>query len=165
MATSAIHIYKPSAARVLVVDGFVPVPRGASVAAMLAWPAKDPADVLDYQFNIAPALNGDDGDAVATLDVAISPANLGDLSLASAAADGARAVLWLAGGRAGTTYSVTLTIGTQAGRTLSRSVLLPVLALASVDGSGSGPANPGSLQTETGAELVDEAGNPLLLGN
>lgn len=163
MATSAVHVYKPSAARVLVLDGFVPGQRGAPPAALLAWPAKDPADVLDYQFDIAPALSGNDGDAVATLDVAISPANPGDLALASAAADGARAVLWLAGGQAGTTYSVTLTTGTQAGRTLSRSVLLPVLALSGAAGSGS--AGAGALTTETGDELVDEFGNPLLLGN
>ena len=161
MATNAVHLYKPSAARVLVLDGFVPRPRGAPavVPPLLAWPAKDPADVLDYQFDIAPALSGNDGDAVATLDVTISPANPGDLSLASAAADGARAVLWLAGGQVGTTYSVTLTIGTQAGRVLSRSVLLPVLALTSK------PAVPEVLQTEAGSELVDEFGNPLLLGN
>ncbi len=161
MATNAPHLYKPSSARVLVLDGFVPGPRGALAVAptLLAWPAKDPADVLDYQFDIAPALSGNDGDAVSTLDVTISPANPGDLSLASAAADGARAVLWLAGGQAGTIYSVTLTIGTQAGRTLSRSVLLPVLALTST------PLASGALQTETGSQLVDEFGNPLLLGS
>ena len=161
MATNAVHLYKPSVARVLVLDGFVPTPRGtpAAAVALPAWPAKDPADVLDYQFDITPALSGNDGDAVATLDVAISPANPGDLSLASAAADGARAVLWLAGGQVGTTYSVTLTIGTQGGRTLSRSVLLPVLALTSA------PSVVGALQTETGSELLDGFGDPLLLGN
>ncbi len=170
MATNASHLYRPGAARVLVLDGFVPGPRGAQAANPLsasllpAWPAKDPADVLDYQFDIAPALSGCDGDAVATLDVSISPANPGDLSLASAAADGARAVLWLAGGQAGTIYNVTLTIGTQAGRTLARSVLLPVLALAAA-GSGAGAGGSGALLTDTGAMLVDEAGNPLLLGN
>ena len=122
MATTANHVWRPSAARVLVMDGFVPGPRGVPVqtAATSTWPAKDPADVLDYQFDISPALTGNDGDAVATLDVSISPSNPGDLSLASAAADGARAVLWLQGGQAGTTYIVTLTVGTQAGRTLSR---------------------------------------------
>jgi len=164
MATNASHIYRPSAARALVLDGFVPGPRGALSATPLpSWPAKDPADVLDYQFDISPALSGNDGDAVATLDVAISPSNPGDLALASAAADGARAVLWLSGGVAGTTYSVTLTIGTQAGRTLARSVLLPVLALSSAAGSVSAGGQ-GALTTDTGSVLVDEAGNPLLLG-
>jgi len=171
MATTASHLYRPGAARVLVLDGFVPGPRGArsdnplSASPLPAWPAKDPADVLDYQFDIAPALSGCDGDAVATLDVSISPSNPGDLALASAAADGARAVLWLAGGQAGTIYSVTLTIGTQAGRTLSRSVLLPVLALSSAAGSGPGAIGGGAITTDTGSVLVDEAGNPLLLGN
>ncbi len=173
MATNASHLYKPSAARMLVLDGFVPGPRGGRTANPLSavplpsWPAKDPGDVLDYQFDIAPALSGNDGDAVATLDVAISPSNPGDLALASAAADGARAVLWLSGGLAGTIYSVTLTIGTQAGRVLSRTVLLPVLALATGSGGGSlstGGSVSGALTDDSGALLVDEAGNPLLLG-
>ena len=131
----------------------------SSIAATPTWPAKDPADVLDYQFDIAPALSGNDGDAVATLDVSISPTDLGDLSLASAAADGSRAILWLQGGQAGRTYLVTLTIGTQAGRILSRSVLLPVLAFASA------PSTPNVLQTDTGDALTDGNGNALLLGS
>lgn len=160
MATTANHVWRPSAARVLVVDGFIPGPRGvpAHAAATPTWPTKDPSDVLDYQFDIAPALTGNDGDGLATLDVAISPSNPGDLSLASAVADGARAVLWLRGGQAGTTYTVTLTLGTQAGRTLSRSVLLPVLALAAA------PVTSSSLTTDAGDALTDANGNALLLG-
>ncbi len=160
MATMANHVWRPSASRVLVLDGFVLGPRGlpANASGPLTWPAKDPADVLDYQFDIAPALTGNDGDAVSTLDVVISPAEPGDLSLASAAADGARAVLWLQGGKVGTTYTVTLTLGTQAGRTLSRSVLLPVIALAALGG------NPDLLVTESGAALLDDAGNALEIG-
>ena len=160
MATSAGHVWRPSAARVLMVDGFVPGPRGVPAVAPVtpAWPAKDPADVLDYQFDISPALSGNDGDGVATLDVAVVPATPGGLSLASAAADGARAVLWLQGGVAGVTYTVTLTIGTQAGRTLSRSVLLPVVALA-------GSAVPSSaLVTDGGDALTDGQGNALISG-
>lgn len=173
MATNASHLYKPSAARMLVLDGFVPGPRGGrtpnplSAIPLPSWPAKDPGDVLDYQFDIAPALSGNDGDAVATLDVGISPSNPGDLALASAAADGARAVLWLGGGIAGTIYSVTLTIGTQAGRVLSRTVLLPVLALSTGSGGGglsTGGSVSGALTDESGSLLVDEAGNPLFLG-
>ena len=160
MATTANHVWRPSVARVLVMDGFVPGPRGVQVQSLgtPAWPAKDPADVLDYQFDITPALTGNAGDAVSTLDVAISPSNPGDLSLASAAADGARAVLWLQGGQAGTTYTVTLTLGTQAGRTLSRSVLLPVLALASAAPTAE------TLTTNAGDTLTDGFGNAIDLG-
>ncbi len=177
MATSASHLYKPSAARMLMLDGFVPGPRGSRSANSLSavplpsWPAKDPADVLDYQFDIAPALSGNDGDAIATLDIGINPSNPGDLALVSAAADGARAVLWLSGGVAGTIYSVTFAIGTQAGRTLARSVLLPVLALSTATGLISigtgtgGTSGTGALTDDTGGMLVDEAGNPLLLGS
>ena len=157
VATPATHLWRPSVARLLVLDSFVPMPRGTIAAALppLQWPAKDPLDVLDYQFDIAPALTGDRGDAISTLDVAISPSQPGDLSLSSAAADGGRAVLWLAGGQAGTIYTVTLTVGTQGGRILSRSVLLPVLALSS-------PAiSPTILLTEDGQPLLDNNNNPL----
>lgn len=157
MATPANHLYRPGTARVLVLDGMVPRPRGAPALASPVWPAKDPADVLDYQFDIAPALSGRDGDAVATLDVSVLPADPGGVAVVSAAADGARAVLWLGGGQAGTTYSVTLTIGTQAGRVLSRAVLLPVVAL-----SGTAPAA-GVLLTEAGAPVQDASGQPILV--
>ena len=158
-ATPATHVWRPSVARLLRLDTFIPTPRGTLANALppLQWPAKDPADILDYQFDIAPAVTGNCGDAISTLDVGISPSAPGDLALNSAAADGARAVLWLGGGQAGTTYTVTLTVGTQAGRTLSRSVLLPVLALST-------PVLPAStLLTEDGTPLVDENNNPLLL--
>ena len=160
MATTATHVWRPSAARVLVVDGFIAGPRGvpARLVATPTWPAKDPADVLDYQFDIAPALTGNAGDGLATLDVGISPVEPGGLSLASASADGSRAVLWLQGGQAGTTYAVTLTLGTQAGRSLARTVLLPVLALASA------PVSSGSLTTDYGDALTDANGNAILVG-
>jgi hypothetical protein len=142
------------------VDGFVPVPRGTPAGATtpLCWPAKDPADVLDYRLDITAALVGNEGDGIATLDVAIFPANPGDLVLSSAVADGPAAVLWLSGGQAGTTYTVTVTIGTNAGRVLSRSVALPVVALAAI----AVPAN--GLVTENGMPLTDQNGNPILLG-
>ena len=158
MPTTAAHVWRPSAARTITLDAFVPVPRGttATIAAPLSWPLKDPADLLDYQFDIAPALIGNDGDAIATLDITIIPAAVGDLALSSTAADGTRAVLWLSGGQPGTTYTVTLTIGTQAGRTVARSVLLPVATLAIT------PAAASLLQTEAGTALVDANGNPIV---
>ena len=133
MTTVASHVWKPSVARTVTLDAFIPVPRGTTprVPTTPSWPIKDPFDLLDYQFDITPALVGNDGDAIATLDIAISPANPGDLALTATAADGCRAVLWLGGGQPGTTYTVTLTIGTQAGRTIARSVALPVATLAS----------------------------------
>lgn len=158
MPTPAAHVWRPSAARTITLDAFIPVPRGAtpSVPAPLSWPLKDPRDLLDYQFDIAPALIGNDGDAIATLDIAISPSNPGDLALASTAADGARAVLWLSAGQPGTTYNVTLTIGTQAGRIVARSVLLPVATLAI------SPATSAPPQTETGSALTDSNGSPIV---
>lgn len=158
MPTTAAHVWRPSAARTITLDAFIPVPRGttATVPAPLCWPIKDPSDTLDYQFDIAPALIGNDGDAISTLDISINPSAAGDLALNSALADGARAVLWLSSGQSGTTYTITLTIGTQAGRTIARSALLPVVTLAVQ------PPVASPLQTETGSPLVDSSGNPIL---
>lgn len=152
-STPISQVWRPSAVRVVTLEATVPTARGTPAPTPLAWPAKDPDDVLDYQFDIAPALTGID--AVATLDVAIEPSEPGDLALASAAADGARCVLWLVGGQAGTTYTVTLRVGTQAGRMLSRSVRLPVLALSVP------PSTRDTLLTEEGRPLTDQFGHPL----
>ncbi|MBV9756815.1 MAG: hypothetical protein JO047_07155 [Alphaproteobacteria bacterium] len=159
MSTPATHVWVPSCARVVVLDGFVPVPRGtpAAAPAPASWPAKDPKDVLDYQFDISAALVGNPGDGISTLDVTISPNNSGDLALHGCWANGAAAVLWLAGGQVGTTYTVTLTVSTTLGRTLSRSVLLPVLALSSP------PVANDTLVTNAGAPITDQNGNPLLV--
>ena len=161
MATTASHIWRPSASRVLLLDGFVPGPRGYATypALVLRWPAKDPGDVLDYQLDISPALVGNDGDTISTIDVLITPSNDGDLTLVSSAADGTRAVFWFQGGFSGISYNVTVFVGTDTGRAISRSIQLPVVTFASQ------AANNLPLTIEGGAVLVDSDGNPLVLGN
>ena len=155
-----IHVWKPSLARVVVLDDFLPMPRGAAVSVppALSWPAKDPGDVLDYQLDLSPALIGNEGDAIDTLNVAITPDGPGDLTLTSSAADGASAVLWLGGGQAGTVYSLAVIVSTINGRTISRTIRLPVLAL-----SAALPPSSGTLEIETGDGLTDENGEPLTL--
>jgi hypothetical protein len=157
MSTPASHLWRPSNARYVQVDGFVPTPRGPQIPPpkALAWPAKDPGDTLDYVFDISPALTANPGDSIATLDVTVSPDHPGDLTLVSAAADGPRAVLWLTGGQALTSYTVTVNITTLGGRTLARSIALPVTALASV------PAPASALTTPSGQALTDPTGIPL----
>jgi hypothetical protein len=157
MSTPANHLWRPSNARYLQIDGFIPTPRGPQVppATPLAWPVKDPMDTLDYVFDITPALTANPGDGIATLDVAITPDNAGDLTLASSSADGPRAVLWLSGGQPSTTYTVTVSITTTAGRALARSISLPVITLATI------PAPASALTTPGGQPLTDPAGTPL----
>jgi len=157
MSTPASHTWRPSNARYVQIDGFVPTPRGPQIppATPLVWPAKDPGDTLDYVFDISPALTANPGDTIATLDTLISPNNPGDLTLAMSSADGACAVLWLSGGQALTTYTVTVMITTTGGRALARSISLPVIALASV------PASQSALTTPLGQPLTDPAGTPI----
>lgn len=158
MATPAIHVSKPSSARSVILDAFIPVPRGSIAVAPspLNWPTKDPGDILDYQLNIAPALIGNEGDSIATLDVTISPDNPGDLTLNEAQADGPSAVLWLSGGQAGTVYTITIAISTVNGRALQRSVLLPVLLLSVP------PVPPNAIDITAGVVLTDQNGNPVV---
>ena len=157
MPTPANPVWRPSHARAVLLAGFQAGARGAAAVAPppLRWPAKDPADVLDYQFDIAAALIGNDGDRIASLDVSIAPDGPGDLSLVSSAADGASAVLWLAGGQPGVNYAVTLAIVTRNNRAITRVVRLPVLSLSSA-------AIPDVvLLAGPGAGLTDENGNPI----
>jgi len=158
MPTPASHVWKPSNARTVTLDSFIPVARGAIAAAPppLNWPTKDPADVLDYQFDISPAFVGNDGDSIQTLDATISPDNPGDLTLTAATADGAVAIFWFAAGQAGTIYTVTAVIGTMNGRTIQRSILLPVLSLSM-------PSVPtAAIETDTGLVITDQNGNPIV---
>lgn len=161
MPTPATHAWRPSTARSVVLDGFVPVPRGVVPAApaALVWPAKDPGDVLDYEFDVRAALVGNGGDSISTIDVVITPSNAGDLVLNSAAADGGVVVLWLALGQPGTTYTVQVTVGTANGRTINRSILLPVQALAAP------PVPTAVLTTDTSSVVTDQNGNPILVGS
>jgi hypothetical protein len=161
MSTTLSHVWKPSNARLVVIDSFVSVPRGSNVTAPppLNWPTKDPGDILDYILDIGPAIVGNDGDGVATVAVSVSPSNPGDLELQSITADGSRIVLWLSGGQAGTIYTITFLITTINGRSLQRSVLLPVLLL-------SVPVVPASaIVTSSGVVLTDQNGNPVLAGD
>src|ERR1700739_1537491 len=158
MSTTVSHVWKPSNARLATIDSFVPVPRGASAVAPppLNWPTKDPGDILDYILDIGPAIVGNDGDGIATLSLSLSPSHPGDLVLQSATADGSHVILWLSEGQAGTIYTITFSITTINGRSLHRSVLLPVLLL-------SAPVIPSNaLITASGVVLTDQNGNPVL---
>lgn len=158
MSGSVPHLWRPSESRVAVLDSFVPVARGSSAAPPppMNWAAKDPHDILDYQFDIKPAIIGNDGDSITTVSISIFPESVDGLVVESSIADGSRVVLWISGGEAGTVYTVTLSISTSNGRTVHRSVLLPVLGLSS-------PTTPGNA-IELGADLVltDQNGNPVL---
>jgi hypothetical protein len=158
MSTPATHTWQPTNARLVTVEGFGPFPSGVlqTQPPALIWPVKDPGDVLDYVFDVSDALAGNDGDAIATLDVSISPNNTGDLTLQSSSADGDQAILWLASGVAGTTYAVTLVVGTNSGRIISRTVSLPVQALASPASSASNV-----ITDQTGAPITTQVGATL----
>ena len=160
MSGSVTHVWRPSSARRVVLDGFAPVARGAvlSAPAPLSWPAKDPGDVLDYEFDIAAALVGNEGDPIVSLSAVITPGDAQDLQLASMLADGSRAVFWFSGGQAGVTYVVQVSLTTASGRSLGRAVLLPVLALASAAAPSS------ALTTDLGGVVTDSLGNPILIG-
>ena len=169
MPTTLTHVWRPSGARRVAVDGFGPIARGTtqSIPAPLCWPAKDPSDMLDYEFDIASVLAGNDGDVIGAVNVSISPAGasansaggIGGLVANSVAADGSLVVIWFAGGTAGTVYAVQISVGTSSGRTINRVVLLPCLALASASQSAL------ALTTDQGSIITDQFGNPILLGS
>jgi hypothetical protein len=122
----------------------------------LSWAPKDPGDVLDYQLNLQPALIGNEGDTIESVDVGVDPSQAGDLSVDSVSADGYRIIFWVSGGQANVTYTVTVRSNMASGRVIQRSVLLPVVPL-------SVPTTlPNSIQTETQISLNDQNGDPLV---
>jgi hypothetical protein len=127
----------------------------APVPPSLSWPFKDPADMLDYNIDLGPALNGVAGDNIDAADVEITPSQAGDLFLESITADGFVLILWLSGGVVGVTYVITFNVGTVSGETLGGSISLPVAALSLL----SVPVNP--ITTVTGDPLTDENGSPI----
>ena len=158
MATPAQFITRPSLARVVCLEGYGPRVRGVGAGCCdLCWPVKDPSDVLDYVLDASPALLGVEEDGIVTLDIQIAPQEAGGLVLNSSFVDGDRAVLWLSGGVAGRTYSVTLGLGTTNGRHLLRSVSLPVQALAQTT-----PPVSQYLVDGSGAPLIDQNGLPII---
>ena len=161
MPAQAAYYWKPSNARLIVLDTYVPLARASALSAPppLAWPAKDPSDLLDFVLDIAPVIAGDDGDAIVSVSVSVSPSsNAGDLTVAQYGTDGLAIVLWLGGGVAGITYAVTIAAVTLCGRTIERTILLPVVSLSS------GFASPDdALDVQGGAPLLDEDGEPILV--
>jgi len=158
MVTLVSHVWKPSKARTIVIDNFIAVPRGttATVPTLLSWPSKDPGDILDYQLDINPALIGNEGDTIDSVDIDVDPSQPGDLSLDNTAADGYKIILWLSGGQAGVTYNVTVKATLASGRALQRTILLPVVALS----LPSIPEN--AIETSSQDPLTDQEGNPIV---
>lgn len=152
------QVIKPSRARKLALEGFIPMPRGSTTFTppALSWPPKDPADVLDYQLDISAALVGNSGDAIASVTATISPDNPGDLVCNSITVDGPNIVLWLSGGQAATVYGVTIAATLGSGRALQRTILLPVIALSSLS------PPPTAIETDTGYAITDQFGNPVI---
>ncbi len=152
------HVWKPGTARLVTIDSFVPVPRGAaaSIPPLLSWPSKDPGDVLDYQLDVRPALTGNEEDTIDEVNLDISPSQPGDVSLDNTFADGSRIIIWLSGGQAGRTYTVTVKILFASGRALQRSILLPVVALSSTI------ILPNAIETAAQDPITDQDGNAIL---
>lgn len=84
----------------------------------LKWPDKDPDDVLDYQVDWSGRLPT--GDTIST-STWIVPAGL---TKDSDSTSTKTTTIWLSGGTAGSTYSVTNRVVTTGGRTMDASVTL-----------------------------------------
>jgi hypothetical protein len=159
MGTQAAYSWIPSTARLLALDGYGLQPRGTLPCPppILSWPAKDPTDTLDFILDISEAIAGNEGDSIATLDVVISPDNPGDLTLQSSSADGDLAIMWFTAGFAGIVYQVTVTVGTNSGRVIGRTINLPVMAFATP------PVPPEALTDQTGNPITDQTDAPIIV--
>lgn len=86
----------------------------------MPWPTKDPADVLDYGFSFEKELEPDETLVTATWSVDPVGLELGDDTFESTG----KVALWISGGAAETTYTVSCRVTTSGGRTYERSTPL-----------------------------------------
>lgn len=98
----------------------------------LIWPAKDPAETLDYVIDWTARLNGDTiASSTVTLAVPAGMTKQSDTHSSTSV------TVWLSGGTAGLTGSLVNTVTTAGGRTLTQNITLSVLAdLIVEDGTG-----------------------------
>jgi hypothetical protein len=94
---------------------------------MIAWPAKDPADELDFNW-IVPL---DAGDSIAVGGFTASIASGAATIVGAPTFSGSIATVFLAGGVADASTFVTLTAVTAGGRTFRETAVLPVIDRAS----------------------------------
>jgi hypothetical protein len=88
----------------------------------LSWPSKDPDEVLDYSLNWSQALSGD---TIVSSDWTISDSSLVENHSTNSSTS---ATIWLEDGTLNTTYTVTNTIVTAAGRTFQQSANIRILS-------------------------------------
>lgn len=91
---------------------------------MIIWPAKDPADVLDFSWTVPL----DTGDAI---DTFTATKTSGDVVLDSQSTVGAAGIVWISGGTADEKAYFNLVAVTDLGRTFREVGLLPVIDRAS----------------------------------
>ena len=85
------------------------------------WPNKDPNEVLDYQINWTQRLDGDTITGTPTWTV---PAGITKDSQSNTDTE---TTVWLSGGTASETYTITCVIVTTGGRTMETSVFISVV--------------------------------------
>jgi hypothetical protein len=88
---------------------------------MLAWPSKDPDEVVDYQVNWTERL--EDGESISTSDFQVAS---GDVDIDSDTFAGPRCTVWLSGGTEGTACVILNRIETSEGRIYDQSVRLRI---------------------------------------
>lgn len=79
---------------------------------MLGTKLKDPADVLDYDISYEDWITDDD--TITTVATSVSPT--GALAVDSVSVSSPDVKVWVSGGTAGSTYTVTVTASTSGGR-------------------------------------------------
>ncbi len=104
------------------VTRIVQVPRYPRIDMPISWPSKDSDEVLDYSLNWSSALAGD---TIVTSTWAISDSSLVENHSTNSSTS---ATIWLEDGTTNTTYTVTNTIVTAAGRTFQQSVSIRILS-------------------------------------
>lgn len=151
----------PSADRLVQLDRYIP--RGSYGAVVspvsIQLPPRRTIDAVDWWIDVTPLLSPNTADFVVAARTAVTPAGTaGDLVVLDVQLSGAAVGFLLSGGRVGVTYTITSTLDTLSGRTITIEIVLAVSGSGlSVGQSGSTPwaqDTPLGMRVKRGATLI-----------
>lgn len=154
-----------SASRTVLVQPPQPLRGVRPVALPLAWPGKAAVETLDFTLDLSAAM-ADAADSICSVSASVTPAEVStDLGIVWIEILTQGVVLTTAGGTAGTTYEIGLTVRTAAGRTAFFLVDLPI-DLRSPSAVPAAPIFPPNAALLPGGVIIQDptGAQPIILG-
>lgn len=143
--------YVPSPARTIPLVGWINTGSACVIPSPMVFPAKTPADVLDFTVDLEAWLEDGGWDIMQAITVTPGTTTPGDVAIGSPLIVSAGLITsWLSFGVPGATYELEYLVATEFGRSLTFTVSVPVLNTLPVPTPPMGPPVPVTWQIING---------------